>query len=74
MVTMADGTVVRVDTLKEGDEIVSVTVDGALTTDTVSLLSIAKPEILERSFLSLATTANVTILITPEHHNSHASR
>ena len=68
MVTMADGTVVRVDTLKEGDEIVSATVDGALTTDTVSLLSIAKPEAQAKSFLALSTAANTTITLTPGHH------
>ena len=67
MVTKADGTVARIDALKEGDVIVAATADGALATDTVSLLSIAKPEA-QAAFLTLSTAANATLTLTPEHH------
>ena len=66
MVTKADGTLCRIDALKEGDEIVASTADGTLATDTVSLLSIAKPE---HSAPMLALRAgNATLTLTPEHH------
>ena len=55
------------DALKEGDEIIAATDDGTLTTDTVSLLSIAKPEA-EADFITLATAANTTITLTGNHH------
>jgi hypothetical protein len=42
-VTMADGTTSRIDALKAGDAIIATTIDGTLTTDTVSPLSIAYP-------------------------------
>ena len=67
MVTKADGSLVRIDSLKEGDKIVAAHADGALTTDTVSLLSIAKPEA-QADFLSLSTAANATLTLTTEHH------
>ena len=66
-VTLADGTVARIDSLKEGDSIVSATDSGALSTDTVSLLSVAKPESSD-TFLTLSTAANATLTLTPEHH------
>ena len=66
-VTFADGTSSTVDTLKEGDRIVAATVDGTLTTDTVSLLSIAHSDA-SASFVSLTTTANQTLSLTAEHH------
>jgi hypothetical protein len=40
---MADGTTSRIDALKAGDAIIATTIDGTLTTDTVSPLSIAYP-------------------------------
>jgi len=67
MVTMADGTASRVDALKEGDTIVATTADGTLTTDTVSLLSIAEPEA-RAPFMVLATAANQTLTLTEAHH------
>jgi hypothetical protein len=67
-VTKADGTPVRIDALKEGDEIVAATADGTLTTDTVSLLSVAKPEAEGASYVALATDANTTLTLTPGHH------
>ena len=66
-VTKSDGTVCRIDTLKEGDAIVAATADGAITTDTVSLLSIAKPEA-ETTFITLTTDVGKTLTLTPEHH------
>jgi len=69
MVTMADGTASRVDALKEGDTIVATTADGTLTTDTVSLLSIAEPEV-RAPFVVLATAANQTLTLTEAHHIS----
>jgi hypothetical protein len=68
MITKADGTPSRIDALKEGDEIVAATAGGTLTTDTVSLLSIAKPEAHAKSLLALTTAANTTLILTPEHH------
>ena len=68
MVTKADGSLVRIDTLKEGDKIVAATAGGALTTDVVSLLSIAQPEAQAKTLLTLSTAANATLTLTPEHH------
>ena len=67
LVTKADGTSTRLDALKEGDKIVAATVDGALTTDTVTLLSIAVPEA-KTTFLTLTTDGNHTLTVTPEHY------
>jgi len=68
IVTKADGTPSRIDALKEGDVIVSATAKGALTTDTVSLLSIAKPEAKAAAYIALTTAANKTLTLTPSHH------
>ena len=68
LVTKADGTPSRIDALKEGDEIMAATADGALTTDTVSLLSIAKPEAEGKSYVALTSAANTTLTLTPGHH------
>ena len=67
-VVKADGTTSRVDALKEGDAIVAATVEGALTTDTVSLLSIAKPEAHDVAFLALTTADGKNLTLTPGHH------
>ena len=67
MVTRADGTKARVDALREGDGILAATRGGTLTNDTVSLLSIAKPQA-TAAFVALATSANRTLALTPEHH------
>ena len=67
MVTKADGTTCCVDVLKEGDTIVAATADGMLTTDTVSLLSIAKPEG-SAPMLTTLRAGNATLTLTPEHH------
>ena len=67
LVTLADGTPARLDALRLGDVILASTLDGTLTTDTVSLLSIAKPEA-QATFVTLATDAGQTLTLTPEHH------
>ena len=66
-VTKADGTRTRLDALKEGDAIVAATAEGMLTTDTVSLLSIAKPEA-RTAFLSLTTSSGHNLTVTSSHH------
>jgi len=66
-VTRADGTPAPMDALMEGDVVLAATAAGKLTTDTVSLLSIAKPEA-EATFVTLATDAGKTLTLTPEHH------
>ena len=63
----ADGAVMRMDALREGDAIVALTANGVWTTDTVSLLSIAKPEA-QATFVTLTTDAGQTLTLTPEHH------
>ena len=71
--TKADGTPARIVALKEGDAILAATADGALTLDTVSLLSIAKPDA-SASFVMLTTNHTLTagakanLTLTPEHH------
>ena len=56
------------DELKEGDEIVAATAEGTLSTDTVSLLSIAKPEASASEYIVLTTAANQTLTLTASHH------
>ena len=68
MVTLANGTSSRVDALKEGDKIVAATADGSLTTDTLSLLSIAHPEATVDKFITLSTAAGASLTLTPNHH------
>ena len=68
MVTMADGRLSRVDALQEGDKIVAATADGALTTDSVSLLSLAMREVPASAFVVLTTNATKTLTLTGEHH------
>jgi len=71
-VTRADGSKVTVDALRSGDAIVAVTAKGELTTDTVSLLSIVKPEVAATDFLVLTATADkahlVNLTVTAAHH------
>ena len=68
LVTKADGSRWRIDALKEGDSIVAATMEGALTHDTVSLLSIAKPEARDVAFLTLTTADAKNLTLTPGHH------
>jgi hypothetical protein len=64
---MADGTRVPIASLREGDAIVAATSEGALTTDTVSLLSIAKPEA-NADFLTLTIADGRSLSLTATHH------
>jgi len=66
-VTRADGTHVLIASLREGDAIVAATSEGALTTDTVSLLSIAKPEA-NADFLTLTIADGRSLSLTAAHH------
>lgn len=67
MVTKADGTPTRLDVLKQGDVIKVLDHSGALTTDTVSALSIAQPQA-QATFLLLTTASKANLTLTPEHH------
>jgi hypothetical protein len=66
-VTMSSGASVLIDTLKEGDSVLASTIDGVITHDTVTLLSIAKPDA-TASFVSLSTSSNLTLSLTAGHH------
>ena len=66
-VTKADGSAASIASLKEGDVIVAAAADGTLTTDTVSLLSIAKPEMMA-TFIRLKTAEAYSLELTEEHH------
>jgi hypothetical protein len=67
VVTKADGTTARIEALKQGDAIKVIDREGALTTDTVSGLSVALPEA-QATFLTLTTAAGANLTLTPEHH------
>jgi hypothetical protein len=58
---------VLIASLREGDAIVAATSEGALTTDTVSLLSIAKPEA-NADFLTLTIADGRSLSLTAAHH------
>ena len=66
-VLKADGNRTTIGQLKEGDAILAVARDGAVTSDTVSLLSIAEPHETS-SFLTLVTDAGEKLALTREHH------
>lgn len=67
MVAMADGSHSQIDKLKEGDAILAATKEGALTIDTVSLLSIAKHEA-KATFINITIADGASLLLTAEHH------
>ena len=60
--------IVRIDELKEGDEILAATAEGTISKDMVSLLSIAKPEASASTYVVLKTAANYTVTLTEGHH------
>lgn len=66
-VTLADGQSVRVDALKQGAAIIAATIDGKITTDTISIVSIARPEV-EATFVSIFTDVGKILNLTAEHH------
>jgi len=72
MVTLANGTSARMDTLREGDEIIVATAAGGLTTDIVSLFSLADHTTVG-SFVRLTTEGNASLALTPTHHLSVGS-
>jgi hypothetical protein len=67
IVTKADGSLARIDSLKEGDSLLAMTTDGKLMTDSVSLLSIAEPSRMS-DFVTLATDAGAKLNLTAGHH------
>ena len=67
MVTLANGKSSRIDALKEGDSIVAADADGKLTTDTVSILSLAKPSA-SSEFVTLTTASGAELSLTKTHH------
>jgi len=67
-VVMENGTRVSVAMLTEGDAIVAATTEGAMTIDTVTPLSITKPNRRARRFITLTTNTNHSLRLTPEHH------
>jgi hypothetical protein len=66
---MADGTPRRLDALRAGDAImVAARADGTLTTDTVSLLSLADADVPSTTFVVLTTASGRSLTLTPTHH------
>ena len=68
LVTMADGTPRRLGALRAGDAIVAARTDGTLTTDTVSLLSLADADVQGTTFVVLTTASGRNLTLTPTHH------
>jgi len=64
---MADGTLARMDVLKQGDAIRVANSDGIVLIDTLSTLSIAQPAA-HATFLTLSTSIGANLTLTPEHH------
>lgn len=67
-VTRGNGMPASMMDLHEGDSIFAVTADGTLTTDTLSTLSISRPEMSAREYVKLTTDAGVALTLTGEHH------
>jgi len=68
LVTMADGTPRPLSALRAGDAIVAASADGTLTTDTVSLLSLADADVPSTTFVVLTTVSGRSLTLTPTHH------
>ena len=68
LVTMADGTPRPLSALRAGDAIVAASADGTLTTDTVSLLSLADADVQGTTFVVLTTASGRNLTLTPTHH------
>lgn len=69
-VTLEDGTQKQIDQLKEGEYILSATLDGGLAVDTVSLLSIADKTAKSKGFVSITTDGKHKLNATAGHHVS----
>jgi len=67
-VVRADGTTATMDALKAGDHIVAFTTDGQRTIDTVTPLSLAKPDTKANAFLMLSVGSARNLTLTKEHH------
>ena len=68
IVTTADGSPKRIDSLKAGDAILSATLDGAIALDTVSLLSIPDSAADGNAFLMVTTDGKRSLNATYDHH------
>ena len=68
LITMADGTPRPLSALRAGDAIVAASADGTLTTDTVSLLSLADADVQGTTFVVLTTASGRSLTLTPTHH------
>jgi hypothetical protein len=68
LITMADGTSRPLSALRAGDAIVAASADGTLTTDTVSLLSLADADVPSTTFVVLTTASGRSLTLTPTHH------
>ena len=68
IVTKADGTRVRIDTIKEGDSLVAATAEGKITTGTISALSIADIKHEDTWMLTATTRSGLNITTTAWHH------
>ena len=68
LITMADGTPRPLSALRAGDAIVAASADGTLTTDTVSLLSLADADVPSTTFVVLTTASGRSLTLTPTHH------
>ncbi len=68
LVTMADGTPRPLSALRAGDAIIAASADGTLTTDTVSLLSLADADVQGTTFVVLTTASGRSLTLTPTHH------
>ncbi len=66
MVTLADGNPSRIDEVEEDVAILAANDDGSLTTDTVSLLSLAQPEPSD-TFVSINASTGQVLTTTPDH-------
>eukprot|EP00325_Prymnesiales_sp_UTEX-LB-985_P008426 CAMPEP_0174695868 /NCGR_PEP_ID=MMETSP1094-20130205/2160_1 /TAXON_ID=156173 /ORGANISM="Chrysochromulina brevifilum, Strain UTEX LB 985" /LENGTH=318 /DNA_ID=CAMNT_0015892487 /DNA_START=64 /DNA_END=1020 /DNA_ORIENTATION=- len=68
LVTTPDGRTVRLDKLKDDDEIMAVDSNGALRSDKVSMLvSVAQPEA-QATFIAITTNGGGSLNLTAEHH------
>uniref|UniRef100_A0A7S2J6N5 Hedgehog protein Hint domain-containing protein n=1 Tax=Haptolina brevifila TaxID=156173 RepID=A0A7S2J6N5_9EUKA len=67
-VTLANGTVARLSSLREGDAILAATIGGTLMHDSLTLLSIAQPNAGHIPFLTIGTDCGATLTLTPTHH------
>jgi len=68
LITMADGTPRPLSALRAGDAIIAASADGTLTTDTVSLLSLADADVQGTTFVVLTTASGRSLTLTPTHH------